>query len=239
MTLWSPRLATTDAPIYLRIADQLERDVAEGLLVTGSRLPTHRDLARLLGVTVVTVTRAYAEAAERGLVETTVGRGTFVRAPRRESAAAAGREIDLSTNALEGPPPAITKELAQRLAGAMATPYGAAGGTERHRAAGAVWIGRQRPDAVPERVLVTAGAQHAIHAALAALTKPGDLVLTEAVTYHGIKSIAALLHVRLEAVRVDRHGLIPDALEQPARRRGARALYVTPTLHNPTGRIMP
>lgn len=240
MTLWAPRLTPSDAPIYQRIADQLERDVAEGLLVAGSRLPTHRELARRLGVTVVTITRAYAEAAERGLVETTVGRGSFVRAPRRESVAGnGGREIDLSMNAIEAPPPPFSKELAQRLAATLMTPYGGPAGTERHRAAGAVWMGRQRPDAVPERVFVTSGAQHAMHAALAALTKPGDTVLTEAVTYFGIKAVAGLLRLELEPVAVDRHGLQPGALEQAARRSGARVLYITPTLHNPTGSVMP
>src|ERR1700755_3121275 len=79
MTIWTPRLRGGPGPIYARIADQLERDVAEGLLHPGTRLPTQRELARRLGLTVVTVTRAYAEAAERGLVDATVGRGTFVK----------------------------------------------------------------------------------------------------------------------------------------------------------------
>ena len=46
----------------------------------GRRPPaTHRDLADRLGVTVGTVTRAYGEAARRGLVGGEVGRGTYVR----------------------------------------------------------------------------------------------------------------------------------------------------------------
>jgi DNA-binding transcriptional MocR family regulator len=238
MTIWSPRLTQSDGPIYVSIADQLERDVADGLLVAGSRLPTHRDLARRLGVTVVTITRAYAEAAERGLVETAVGRGSFVRAPRRETTNAA-REIDLATNVVAAPDRVLTKELVQRLTAMLATSYGAAGGSERHRAAGATWLARTRRDAVAERVLVTAGAQQAMLAAIAAQTKPGDTLLTEAVTYHGIRAIASLLHLKLEAVAIDRHGLLPDALEQAARRRGTKVLYITPTLQNPTGAVMP
>ncbi|MFP5246815.1 MAG: GntR family transcriptional regulator, partial [Thermoanaerobaculia bacterium] len=66
MTIWSPRLPESADPIYVRIADALERDARAGLLVPGSQLPTHRDLARDLGITAVTVTRAYAEAARRG-----------------------------------------------------------------------------------------------------------------------------------------------------------------------------
>lgn len=238
MTIWSPRLMQSGAPIYMRIADQLERDVADGVLVAGSRLPTHRELAKSLGVTVVTVTRAYAEAAQRGLVETAVGRGSFVRAPRREAATSA-REIDLATNIVAAPDRVLTKELVQRLTAMLATSYGAAGGSERHRAAGAKWLARTHPDAVAERVLVTAGAQQAMFAAIAAQTKPGDTLLAETVTYHGVRAIASLLHLKLEAVAIDRHGMLPDALERAAKKRGAKVVYITPTLQNPTGAVMP
>src|SRR5260370_24528459 len=100
MTLWSPTLPENDAPIYRRIADQLEHDVSSGVLLPGSRLPTHRELAARLGVTVVTITRAYAEGAHRGLIDSTVGRGSFVRTTSRGAAAAT--EIDLATNIVSG-----------------------------------------------------------------------------------------------------------------------------------------
>ncbi|MBV9496314.1 MAG: PLP-dependent aminotransferase family protein [Acidobacteria bacterium] len=238
MTIWSPKLLASDAPIYVRIADRLERDVADGVLVAGSRLPTHRDLARRLGVTVVTVTRAYAEAAERGLVETTVGRGSFVRAQRRETASTS-REIDLATNEVHASERTLPKELTQRLAAALNTSYGPAGGSDRHRAAGATWLARTHRDATPERVLLTTGAQQAMLAAIAAQTKPGDAVLAESVTFHGIRAIAALLHLKLEPVAIDRHGMLPDALAKAAKKRGAKIVYITPTLQNPTGVVMP
>ena len=114
--------------------------------------------------------------------------------------------------------------------------YATGSGTERHRAAGAAWIGR-RTD--PSRVVVTAGTQHALFLALAATTRPGDTLLTEALTYHGVKAAAALLHLRLEPVAIDRYGLVPDALERAARSRSAKVLYTIPTLHNPTATIMP
>src|SRR5262245_10123702 len=93
MTIWSPRLPRTPSgrdsgprrpggrriPLHQRITDALAADVAEGRLAPGTRLPTQRDLADTLGTTVATVTRSYAEARRRGLVEATVGRGTFVR----------------------------------------------------------------------------------------------------------------------------------------------------------------
>jgi DNA-binding transcriptional MocR family regulator len=78
--VWTPRLRR-DGPLYLALAGAIADDVLAGRLAPGDRLPPQRDLADALRVTVTTVTRAYAEAARRGLVTGEVGRGTFVRAP--------------------------------------------------------------------------------------------------------------------------------------------------------------
>ena len=102
MTIWVPDLRARRGPRYLAIADALGDDAGAGRLRAGTRLPTHRDLADRLGLTVGTVTRAYAEAARRGLVAGEVGRGTFVRAPVRPGQAGAPAEgpdfVDLSAN---------------------------------------------------------------------------------------------------------------------------------------------
>ncbi|MFP2906993.1 GntR family transcriptional regulator [Pyxidicoccus sp. 3LFB2] len=84
MTSWTPQLRGRDGPLYRVIADALAADIDEGRLAPGTRLPTHRELAETVGVTVGTVTRAYAEAERRGLIGGEVGRGTFVR--HREAA---------------------------------------------------------------------------------------------------------------------------------------------------------
>ncbi len=80
MTTWLPDLTQQRGPRYRAIADALAADITTGKLPTGSRLPTHRDLAYKLHVTVGTVSRAYAEAERRGLIGGEIGRGTFVRA---------------------------------------------------------------------------------------------------------------------------------------------------------------
>ena len=237
MTIWSPRLPETSDPIYSRIADALERDLRGGVLMPGSRLPTHRELAKNLRITPVTVTRAYAEAMRRGLVESTTGRGTFARSvTRRESAPA--HEVDLATNIVTVPLPSPSRALLER-AGDMltASTYASGSGSERHRAAGAAWIGR---DTDPSRVIVTAGTQHALFLAFAATARPGDTVFAEELTYHGAKAVAALLNVRLEPLRMDRYGIVPDALARACRaRNAAKVLYTVPSLHNPTGIIVP
>ncbi|HNB90885.1 MAG TPA: GntR family transcriptional regulator, partial [Plasticicumulans sp.] len=55
MTMWTPDLNPYAGPRYRAIADALEADLREGRLAPGARLPTHRELAERLGVTVGTI----------------------------------------------------------------------------------------------------------------------------------------------------------------------------------------
>ena len=251
MTIWVPDLRARRGPRYLAIADALGDDAGAGRLRAGTRLPTHRDLADRLGLTVGTVTRAYTEAARRGLVAGEVGRGTFVRAPVRPGQAGAPAEgpdfVDLSANlppATRGDGEAATlgrtlgrlsrqAELGRLLA------YPPDGGRREHRAAGAEWVRRSGLVAPPERVLVSSGSQHGMTAVFAALTTPGDVVATEALTYPGMKTLAGLLSLRLQGLAMDQHGLRPDALAAAGRGRRPKALYCVPTLQNPTSALMP
>src|SRR5262249_61473098 len=66
---WIPTIADRTGPLYLQIADALASDIGRGRLSRGQALPTHRALARALGIDLTTVTRAYAEARRRGLTE--------------------------------------------------------------------------------------------------------------------------------------------------------------------------
>ena len=88
-------------------------------------------------------------------------------------------------------------------------------------------------------MLVTSGSQHGLTAVFATLLRPGDLVLTESLTYAGMKALAELLHVRLQGLPMDAHGLRPDAFEDACRAGAAKALYCVPTLQNPTATVMP
>jgi DNA-binding transcriptional MocR family regulator len=245
MTIWMPRLEGRAGPRFRAIVDALAGDVASGALPPGHRLPTHRDLADRLGVTVGTVTRAYAEAARRGLVTGEVGRGTFVR--RARVGDEEGPVVDLAQN--HPPEPAVPPQrtaLVQSLSTLTSQPdldrlldYPVAGGSLADRAAGAAWVSRVGVAASPDRVVVCSGSQHGLMVVLATLLRPGDLLLTESLTYAGLKSVAGLLHLRLSGLPIDDEGLRPDAFEAACRQRRPGALYLIPTLHNPTTAIMP
>ena len=74
--------ARQGSPVYRQIADQIRAQIAAERLAVGSRLPPIRELARELQVNRDTVALAYEQLARAGLVESTVGRGTFVAGGR-------------------------------------------------------------------------------------------------------------------------------------------------------------
>jgi len=246
MTKRVPDLSKRRGPRYLAIADALAEDIAIGRLPIGARVPTHRELAYQLGLTVGTVTRGYAEATTRGLIDGEIGRGTFVRerpppgfgeAPleRKEQG-----DIDFGLNY---PPLGDEEEAAFRsglreVAGSSQldtllgyTPHV---GLERHRRAIARWFRGQGVSADPARTIVTSGAQNGMMLAFAAMLEPGAVVLVDRFTFPGMISLAAMLRLRLVAVDMDDEGVLPDALEAACRQYGPRAYYAVPTMHNPT-----
>lgn len=241
---WIPTLGDQPGPVYASIVEALTGDIASGRLHRGQRLPTHRALAKALGVDLTTVTRAYNEARRRGLTEARVGQGTFVAESRVHAprAAAAGVEFDLSMNL---PPEPIEADLEGRVARGLAAlqrdygvsdflSYQQAGGSDADRGVAADWLCRRVRTAEASRLVVFPGTQTALTALLLALTRPGDVVLVDRLTYPGFKAAAAALGVRLVGVPSDGEGMIPAALDEACRRHVPKAVYLIPTIHNPT-----
>lgn len=251
MTKWNPSVADRAGPRYGAIVRDLEEAIREGRLAPGDRLPPQRELADALDLSLGTVTRAYEEARERGLVEATVGRGTFVRqgADAGEGAVGARMHPDLADLSLLTAPildgedwpsqlRSAVSALAERPDLADVLGYQRHEGATRHRRAGAAWLERTGLQASPGDVLVAGSAQHAAVAALSVLTRPGDTVLAEELTNPGLKDAASWLGLRLHGLPMDVEGLIPDALESVCRSGVGRVLYTMPTYQNPTARTM-
>jgi DNA-binding transcriptional MocR family regulator len=249
MTIEDRELRENEAPRYLAIADGIARDVAAGVLKPGTRLPTHRALAHRLGVSIGTVTRGYAEAERRGLIQGEVGRGTFVRRAGGDvwgvESAAAG-VVDLSL-ALPWslPEGEETRLLSATLAsivgagvGADLLEYAASSAHARHRRQAAQWLEGLGVPARESSVVVTAGAQHALTVVFMTLIRPGEVVAVEELTYPGVKAIAHVLGVRLRGVALDGEGMEPAALDRACRDGPVRAVYCVPTGQNPTGARM-
>lgn len=240
---WLGRIDRDGGPIYLAILNALSAAIVDGDLQAGEQLPPQRAVAAQLGVDFTTVTRAYAAARARGLVEGAVGRGTFVRGAAAEDEAGL---VDLSMNL---PPPPLGLSLGRMLketsravldrtdpAALMAYHPGA--GSLAQRAAGAAWLAPTLGEVAPDRMLVSPGAQTALAALFSMLMRPGDALVVEPLTYPGVLALAAHLSLRLIACPVDSEGVLPEVLERLCAEHRPGAIYLIPTLQNPTATTM-
>ena len=251
MTNWHPDLSRSGNPLYIALADRIETDLRSGALLAGDKLPTHRDLARRLAIDVTTVARGYVEAQKRGLVQSHVGRGTFVTgggAAVRADAAPDARRAGLVDPSMNMPPepddPALLARMRDGLSALAADlvpllRYQAFGGAEMDREAAALWLARRGLTPPSERIFVTPGAHPALLAIFSTLARPGETVLSEAITYPGMRSIAAQLRLRLCGLPMDEEGVLPEAFATACEREAPKALYLNPTLHNPLTLTMP
>lgn len=81
---WKPEREQLKRPIYLSLAEQLEKDIAGGFLSPGTKLPPQRELADFLDINFTTVTRAYRLCELKWLIYAVIGAALRV-AQRRQS----------------------------------------------------------------------------------------------------------------------------------------------------------
>lgn len=242
--MWKPVTINLDKPLYIAVVDALEADIRNGALKPGQQLPTHRELADIIGVNVSTITRSYKEAERRGLVSGTVGRGTFVSADvntvtsliRMESGDSEPLEMGLVYPLYE-----VELDIRERFIELLRTKkveeylkYTDPLGLPEHRAVGAYWAKRYGLAAKPEDIVVCAGSQHAITCCLLSLFQAGDRIAVESLTYPGIKTLAGMLGIRLVPIAMDDEGMLPEALDAACRRDIIRGIYLMPGMQNPT-----
>ncbi|WP_372998840.1 aminotransferase class I/II-fold pyridoxal phosphate-dependent enzyme [Lutispora sp.] len=75
---WIPELKKSNKPLYILITESLEKDIENGKLKSGFKLPPQRIIANYLGISHSTVTRAYTLCEEKGLIKGVIDKGTFV-----------------------------------------------------------------------------------------------------------------------------------------------------------------
>ena len=71
-------------PIYDQIRGQIKNLILKGELSEGEQLPSIRNLAKELQISVITTKRAYEELEREGFIETVAGKGSYVAAQDRE-----------------------------------------------------------------------------------------------------------------------------------------------------------
>ncbi|MBP0582824.1 PLP-dependent aminotransferase family protein [Labrys sp. LIt4] len=245
---WRPDLARNDGPLYLAIADAIAQDIAQGVLAVGARLPPQRKLAAMLGVDFTTVARGYVEAGKRGLIESVVGRGSFVRSNATLREDGDPRRQQLADFSMNMPPEPDDPELVARMQDGFVSVardllpllrYQGFGGAPMDKDAASAWLGRRALVPAQERIFVTPGAHPALVGIFSLLARTGETVLSEAITYPGVRSITAQLGLNLVGLETDGDGILPEALEEAVQRHRPKALYLNPTLQNPTTVTIP
>jgi len=236
---------------YKRLVKAIALDIESGALASGVRLAPQREVAAELGISVQTVTNAYKELERQGLIRCEVGRGSFVAARVTEAMSnyildTAEREIvDFSIARIVHTPEhdAAWREVCATLATLEDQPwirsFRPIAGFEHHRQAGAAWLAALNMPVAPESLLITNGAAQGIFLALASTVGPGDTVLCESLTDHGVIGLANVLGFTLKGLEVDEHGIRPEHFEEMCDGERVSALVCTPTFNNPTMSVMP
>ena len=75
---------SSNDPIYLQIVNQIKAMILSGELAEGEALPSMRNLAMQMRISVITTKRAYEELERDGFIESYTGKGSFVKAQNKE-----------------------------------------------------------------------------------------------------------------------------------------------------------
>lgn len=238
----------TKKPRYLRLADTLSLAIREGKLAPGTKLPTHRAFAEHSNVALATATRVYKELERRGEVVGEAGRGTFVRdlgLPPTLGIHQTDSEglIDLVFNMPGDAGDAeILRAGLRRLSSAgdldAMLRYQPHGGRVHERQIIAESLTPALGSVPVENLLVTSGGQHGLATIALGLFQRGEAIATDALTYPGFKSVAALQGLDLVPIEGTSGIMDPDALDRQCRARRVTAVYLMPTVHNPLGSVM-
>jgi DNA-binding transcriptional MocR family regulator len=226
-------------------------DIDGGRLAEGVRLPTQRELSQRLGISVQTVTNAYKELERHGVIRCEVGRGSFVA--RRVSEGVSSTMLDHAEPSLADFSTArivhtslhdlLWRDACAALAQQPDQPWmrecRPVAGFENHRAAGVDWLASLGMPSSVDRLVVTNGTSHAVFLALAMLARPGDVVLCEDVTDHGVIGAAQVLGFTLKGLDCDDCGIQPSHFEDMCANERITALVCTPNFNNPTMTLMP
>lgn len=245
---WAQHLSRqSQRPAYLLIADLIAEGINNGEFQARDRLPPLRELAVALSLNYTTVTRGYAEAKRRGLIDSRPGMGSFIRGKVPTIPLSGGSSYEMTMNApIEPEAPDIAEAIR---AGALnlftqrdiysLLRYQDFGGAQEDKNMAIVWLEKCLPRVESEEVLVCPGIHSALVGLMTLLSRKGGAVCLSNLVYPGLKAIASQLNIPLHALECDEDGVLPRAFENQCQLGNVCALYLNPTLQNPTTLTLP
>lgn len=242
LSRWKYRIQEdTKQPAYKKIADLIEEDVDTGHLQTRDRLPPLRDLAKAIGINYTTAARAYTEARKRGLIDSHPGSGSYVKGKTARVQLGPGSYEMTMNLVIEPSIPTLIEQVRDSAIAVMAQHdlysmlrYQAFGGQKEDREAAMKWLSRRIKQPVFEQTLVSPGIHSTLVGLVTLLVRPGQSLCVESLCYPGIKAIAAQLGLTLHSLDRDSDGPLVRAFEDICKRGNVGALYINPTIQNPT-----
>ncbi len=240
---WVPKLEQSNQPIYILIAESIEKDIKDGKLKSGFKLPPQRIIANYLGINHSTVTRAYKLCEEKGLIKGVIGKGTFVSTsagiPVNLISDHKGNniiEMGMALPIYEVNPliESYVTELYSSIDYNVVFKYTSPEGHIKHRYIASKWLEQFKVNSRAENIIITSGAQNAISVVLVSLFNKGDRIIVDEFTYTGLKSLSELLGIILIPVKGTPSGIDLEALETTCKRESAKGIYLISDYHNPT-----
>jgi DNA-binding transcriptional MocR family regulator len=226
------------------LADAIRALVVDGRLAVRTRVPSERALAPALNLSRGTVSRAYDRLREDGYLVSARGAGSWLTLPAGAGPApppstfGTERGFDHTTAALPAPEPLISEAAAKAAAQITRHPPGfgfVAPGLGALREAIADRYTQRGAPTTADQILVTNGAQQAVHLLLTLLVTPGDRVLVDAPAYPRTLSAIRAARARAVPVPLTPQGWDVTSWAQAATAAAPRLAITIPDYHNPTG----
>lgn len=241
-----------EGTLVVGLARGISTLIENGELRPGDRLPAERALAAAASVSRGTVVAAYGLLGEGGIVERRQGSGTRVAGVARHVSgtgriaqhealfSAAPSAIDLLRASPRMPAFAVELVRAHTPTADVATLSETdPAGLPVLRARIARLLADEGTPTTPEQILVTHGAQQALSLLVDELVQPGDVVLTEAVTWPGLADSVRRRGGIVHGIAIGPDGLDVVELEAAVARLRPVLIAINPHHHNPTGTRMP
>jgi DNA-binding transcriptional MocR family regulator len=236
-------------PAYRHLAKAISALILDGRIALHVRLPAERELAIALKTSRATITAVYDLLRESGYAHSRQGSGTWTALPEGRIPSGVTRvltppdtAIDLARAAPGLPDQLLIDALVQvapRLAEHAHTPGYHPYGLPELRAAIAERFTQRGLATVPEQILVTSGAQHALTLVIGLLSGPGDRVMVENPSYPNALEAMRRARLRTVSVPVTDTGWDIEIIESTLRQAVPHLAYLIPDFHNPTGCLMP
>lgn len=252
MTIWPPKKSELTRPVYRSLANALLRAIENGDFTIGDRLPTHRDLAYDLDISIQTVSRAYVELIRVGAIAGEVGRGSYVLGSQSDTktshfylpADQRNKLIDFSIlkpvceqihiDAMR----AALCNLSDNLPADVVLSFRPTATRHPYLEQAKNWLQICGLDTAANSILLTNGSTASMTVALMTAARPGDHIVTEDFGHHTLRPLTGYLGLKLSGCATDEEGLVPEELERFCLAHHPNALYTMPDGLNPKARIM-